>query len=94
MSPQGTDAYCNSIRPTVGIPLGFVFKFRHKRTLSRTFADILLPTKSPPQSMRPINLHLAYHSTPAGHPGELRMYEKIRRKYYLPNILTDVYSTI
>lgn len=47
-----------------------------------------------PHLVRPNILHLASHSTLAGHPGEHHMYDKLRREYFRPDMSTDMYTTV
>lgn len=47
-----------------------------------------------PLSSRPKILHLAHHSTMAGHPGERRMQDSLRRKYCWLHIASDVEEVV
>ena len=47
-----------------------------------------------PASLRERILTLEHHATVAAHPGMNRMYYAMRRRYYWPSMVTDIYNTI
>ena len=47
-----------------------------------------------PESLRERILTLEHHATVSTHPGMNRMYYAMRRRYYLPSMVTDIYNTI
>ena len=47
-----------------------------------------------PETLRPRVLHLTHHSLLAGHPGQTRLYNTLRRTYYWPHMAADVFATV
>jgi len=46
------------------------------------------------ESLRERILSLEHHATESAHPGMNRMYYAMRRRYYWPSMVTDIYNTI
>jgi len=47
-----------------------------------------------PESLRERILLLEHHATVAAHPGINRLYYTMRRKYYWPSMISDIFATI
>jgi len=47
-----------------------------------------------PESLRERFLTLGHHVTVSAHPGLNRMYYAMRRRYYWPSMVTDIYNTM
>ena len=47
-----------------------------------------------PESLRERILTLEHHATVSAHPDMNRMYDAMRRRYYWPSMVTDIYNTI
>ena len=47
-----------------------------------------------PESLRPRILKFAHYSRLAGHPGKTRMHHHVRRTYYCPHMVADIYATV
>ena len=47
-----------------------------------------------PANLRPRFLKLAHSSKLAGHPGQTRMYNYVRKTYYWPHMAADIYATV
>lgn len=81
MTVQGTDIYCDGIRSTVKLP-GLSFSF-DKNGFSEIHSVIDKAVQNVvPQLVHPVILQLTQHSTLAGHIGERRLKDTLRREYY------------
>ena len=47
-----------------------------------------------PETLRPRVLSLSHHSLLAGHPGQTRLYNTLRRTYYWPHMAADAFATV
>lgn len=47
-----------------------------------------------PETLRPRLLRLAHYAKLAGHPGQTRMYETLRRVYYWLHMAADIHATV
>ena len=91
---QKTDSYCQTILST-----------QNPKLRSSFFEgdDAILRRKCPydgqiqivlPETLRPRVLKLSHHSLMAGHPGQTRLYNTLRRVYYWPHMAADVFATV
>jgi len=89
---QQTDAFCVELAKRVA------------RNTAKAFFQNLIhaPCRRPPsgdqlfiqESLREHVLTLEHHATVSAHPGMNRMYYAMRRRYYWPSMVTDIYNTI
>lgn len=92
-SAQGADAYCENIRQTVRIPRSSLNSDKNGLLVRHKSTDGSLQ-KVVTQSIRLITLHSTHYSILAGDSGERRKYDTSRRKYFWPNISTNVDNTV
>ena len=57
--------------------------------MDRFFVQIVLPV-----ALRPRVLRLGHYHVTTGHPGQYRMFQRLRRTYYWPQIAADKVSTV
>lgn len=89
---QQTDTFCAGItkRITRGQAKAFFHNDSHALCRRSSYGDQLVI----PEALRERILTLEHHPTVAAHPGMNRMYYTMRRKYYWPSMITDIYNTI
>lgn len=86
-------AYCNKIRPTVGIP-GSPFNFDNNGRLAVHWPIDSSVQKFVLQSVLPTLFHSAYYSTQSDHTEEHRRYDTLWHEYYWPNMSKVLYNTV
>ena len=94
LQEQKNDSYCQTILARVSTK---------KKNPFFEGDDGLLRRKCPydgqvqivlPESLRPRVLNLSHHALLAGHPGQTRLYNTVRRTYYWPHMAADTYATV
>ena len=87
-----TDAFCVELAKRVARKTAKAFFQNESHGLCRRapYGDQLVV----PESLRERILTLEHHATVSAHPGMNRMYYALRRRYYWPSMVTDIYSTI
>lgn len=81
MNARWKCAYCDSFQPTIRIPRSS-FIFEKNRLLVRQLPIYGSMQNDVAQSVHPIILYLAQHSTFVDHPGERRISDTIIREYF------------
>jgi len=89
---QQTDAFCVELAKRVAHKTAKAFLQNESHGLYRRepYGDQLVI----PESLRERILALEHHATVSAHPGMNRMYYAMRRRYYWPSMVTDIWSTI
>ena len=92
MEAQQTDAFCVELSKRVAHKTEKAFLQNESHGLYRRapYGDQLVI----PESLRERILTLEHHATVSAHPGMNRMYYAMRRRYYWPSMVTDIYNTI
>ena len=87
-----TDAFCVELAKRVAHKTAKAIFQNESHGLSRRapYGDQLVI----PESLRERILTMEHHATVSAHPGMNRMYYAMRRRYYWPSMVTDIYSTI
>lgn len=87
---QQTDAFCRSIQATMESGPQPVFAVDENGVLCRTGDDtelVILPEALPSRM-----IHISYYAPTAGHAGSRKLYETLRRTYYLPALSLQFYQ--
>jgi len=89
---QQTDAFCVELAKRVAQKMAKAFFQIESHGLYRRapYGDQLFI----PESLRERILTLEHHATVSAHQGTNRMYYAMRRRYYWPSMVTDIYNTI
>jgi len=89
---QPTNAFCVELAKRVAHKTAKAFFQNESHGLYRSapYGDQLVI----PESLRERILTLKHHATVSAHPGMSRMYYAMRRRYYWPSMVTDIYNTI
>jgi len=89
---QQTDAFCVELARRVAHKTAKALFQNESHGLYRRapYGDQLVI----PESLRERILTLEHHATVSAHPGMNRMYYAMRRRYYWPSMVTDIYNTI
>jgi len=88
---QQTDAFCVELAKRVARKTAKAFFQNKSHGLYRRapYGDQLVI----PESLRERIITLEHHATVSAHPGMNRMYYALRRRYYWPSMVTNIYHT-
>jgi len=89
---QKTDAFCVELAKRVARKTAKAFFQNESHGLYRRAPDgdqFFIP-----ESLRERIFSLEHHATVSAHPGMNRMYYAMRRRYYCPSMVTDIYNTV
>ena len=92
LEAKNTDAFCQTVLSRQAVKLDTLFHEDDEGVLRRQHPrqpdvkQIVMP-----ESLRPRILKLAHYSRLAGHPGQTRMCQHVRRTYYWPHMAADIY---